>query len=697
MEYKFNYNDPLDVDGDIYPVVLDLETSVDAPKPHFRATPFHKDNQVVLWGNTNSNLDIETNTTRTVLVEALDKSLIEGKKPTIVGHNVSFDYHYVLRDFDVSPSHVLRHTNLWDTQLAEFVLSKQQSKDNSLDSIAEKYGGYLKDDRIKAMWDSGMRTEDIPSYMLEEYLKGDVTNTALVAAGQFKQVCAEGKMPLMKALMAARKATSEMEFNGMCVDVECIKKLTSEYQIKLDTIEKSIATTLKHIHGIDESVGININSGSQLSALLFGGEFKSEPYRKLVGKYKNGKDKYLKGRDEIRLGGMSAIIPDGAKVTKSGHYSVNEETLLKAAAKARSGDLKGMGKLIDDILEYRKLYKHVNTYFANYLELQIEGIIHHSINHTRTVTGRLSSSKPNFQNVTSVATSPLKSVFVSRFGDEGYILELDYKQLEVICLAHLSQDPQLIEDIRDGVDLHAKTGEKVFGKTMTNDERRIVKGVNFGLIYGGTAYGLSRSMGQPEKLVASLIESFYNRYPGVQKWQHEVAYDVERNKFLPDKPDLDKLGKPMYHSTYRLPTGREFLFKQKDSQHPRGKPKFSPTEMKNYPVQGLATGDIMTMMLGILLEELLDDNDDGDYEFKINYGTDCFLINTVHDSILLDVHQAVLGSVACRARRVLEEAPHFIKQHYGFEFNLPLKVDVTAGRNWKEQENIDDLVDKLVL
>jgi len=265
-------------------------------------------------------------------------------------------------------------------------------------------------------------------------------------------------------------------------------------------------------------------------------------------------------------------------------------------------------------------------------------------------------------------------------------MDVDYKQLEVIGLAFISGCPDLIADIIEGKDVHNETWKKVkhlMPKHMRDDEqRRVVKGVNFGLIYGGGAKTISKESGLPMKIVKEIIKAFYGRYPGVREWQDSLQDQLTVLRETVGRTDK---GFPRQMGILNSITGRSYSFLTYDApEWVRNKvTSFSPTQLKNYPIQGFATGDVVPTVIGVLFRKLLNNP---------RLRNLCLLVNTVHDSIILDCHKSILEEAYEVVKSTTEGAPSILKEVFNIDFNLPLKVDITAGRNWKQQQPIADFV-----
>ncbi len=283
--------------------------------------------------------------------------------------------------------------------------------------------------------------------------------------------------------------------------------------------------------------------------------------------------------------------------------------------------------------------------------------------------------------------SNIKMCFESRFTG-GRLIQFDYSQLEVVCLAYLAQDPQLRNDLLRGVDMHCRmasflTGQSYeyikdqvdSGSSTWIAKRKEAKALGFLIQYGGSANLMHTNTGIDKVKCKAFIKAYYTRYKRVNSWQNSIAKRVEDNRTPSDK--LTAGGHQLGISTINSVTGRRYTFIEQLSPAWKARStSFSPTQMKNYPVQGLATGDIVPMMLGRWNRWL--------QEFWPDHAK---LVNTTHDSGMLDVDVVNLGegsvtTLITDSRRLLESAPIVFEEIFGKEFDMPLKVDVEWGRDW---------------
>lgn len=274
--------------------------------------------------------------------------------------------------------------------------------------------------------------------------------------------------------------------------------------------------------------------------------------------------------------------------------------------------------------------------------------------------------------------SNIRSFFTSRYPD-GYLIELDYSQLEIYVLAFLSGDAQLKKDLLLGVDRHGVSAENLFGAGYTDKQRKIAKGLSFQLQYGAGAKSMAEAHNLTTLQTKAFIKQFYDRYPDVKVYQDRLLEQARLNRDTAAQERTAK-GYPAGVFEHVSLTGRRYTHKEEDSPDwMNGDTSFSPTKLKNYQVQGFATGDIVPMMLGVLYREIR--NNGWDDTVKI--------INTVHDSVLFDCKNLSTARIwAEQAKRIMESAPRRLKTVFDIDFDLPLPVEASIGKNWMEMEDL---------
>jgi hypothetical protein len=402
-------------------------------------------------------------------------------------------------------------------------------------------------------------------------------------------------------------------------------------------------------------------------------------------------------------------------------YTKPEKKWQGAATDARDKPLYSTAEEVIDTLEHRglpftnaltrhaKVNKELGTYYWQENDKGVrkgmltlvgkDGIIHHKLNHTSTVTSRMSSSDPNLQNIPRKGDerkknkhiSRVKQSFTSRFHALGKLAEIDYSQLEVVVQGVLTQDKQLCQDLRDRIDFHckrlsAKLGEDydyVWGKCHTDDDptygqmRTGAKIFSFQRAYGAGVATVVDSTGMSKADVEGLIAAENRLYPSIQRFDDRLNATINANRSLN--------GRKIFHngiafnqgeSFWDSPTGTRYVWREgitPDFMHDKGKyTGFSPTERKNYPMQGLG-GEIMQTMLGVVFRYFLaNDRFDGDV----------LLVNTVHDCLLLDGVEDKIEGVAREVHKLLETVPEvFNKAYPKLNITVPFPVETEIGRD----------------
>jgi DNA polymerase I-like protein with 3'-5' exonuclease and polymerase domains len=282
--------------------------------------------------------------------------------------------------------------------------------------------------------------------------------------------------------------------------------------------------------------------------------------------------------------------------------------------------------------------------------------------------------------------SDIRKYFESRYVG-GKLVELDFSQLEIYVLAHLSGDKQLKADLLSGDDLHNISATMLYGTGFTPKQRRIAKTLSFQLQYGAGAKSMADTNGIPLSTAKKFIENYYNRYPKVKEFQDNMIETIEMGRQLSSYKT--NKGYPAGISKIYSQTGRAYTFIEQDLPDFMTTPKggylaskgrklvgFSPTQAKNYFVQGCATGDIMPMVLGKLMREVIQN---GDVD----------IVCTVHDSVVFDCfNEGVARPWAKKAKEIMELAPTYYEETFGVKFDLPLHASVEMGDNWHEMKEL---------
>lgn len=388
---------------------LDVETTIknrgDDAIGKMSGSPHHPDNEIVWVGwKCKNNYSVETHK-RTHIAKTL-VCLDPNNISMLVGQNIAFDLLHLMNDKEHGERWIewaQTGGRIWDTMIAEYLLSGQQDKFISLDELSLRYGGTVKDSRMKEYWEQGVCTYDIPDDEIEPYLEEDVLNTEIVFNGQFDKAMELDMLPLLSSQMDARLATIMMEFNGMHFD----KMLAYTEKQKLEKqyvgVYVKLATWMASQFGCDPKQ-VNPTSPKQMSSVLFGTPEVIEFVEKKPMLDDDGSPIYYKSgakkgqprlrNEKVEYTAVPYGRPDSSnKIGANGCYSVGDDQLKRSFPK---------DQLVEDILKLRELNKQINTYFDGYSRLVFpDGCIHGNLNHCQTNTGRLSSSQPNLQNISN--------------------------------------------------------------------------------------------------------------------------------------------------------------------------------------------------------------------------------------------------------------------------------------------------------
>ena len=388
--------------NNIFP--FDIETSVkNKTVGKFGGNPFCHKNNIVLFGCHHGPVQSTGDVITTDIPESIANHLAKAIRndAIFVGQNIKFDLLYLFRFHEFRK--VLPYIKVWDCQLAEYLITGQRNKMWSMDKMAEKYHGTLKNDIIKQYWKDGKDTEDIPPHELDEYLRDDVMNTYIPYRAQVRKMLDLGMENLMWSQMRFLKATCEMEWNGMHVNLAGMDAKRKELQFLCDIEENTLLQFMKN-RGIPEP---KASKTAQISRAFFGGDIEVFGTELMVDandeylRYKTGKKKgELKRRKWAGMSCIPGIIAPqtGVVRNKKGDYPIDEEHLQRIADASKDKDLK---LVIASLLEYRSLSKDISTYYEGYAALTWpDSKIHANLKHCNTHTGRLSCSKPNLQNLT---------------------------------------------------------------------------------------------------------------------------------------------------------------------------------------------------------------------------------------------------------------------------------------------------------
>lgn len=525
------------------------------------------------------------------------RPFFENSSITKIGQNLKYDIK-VLAKYNIQ---VLG--NLFDTMIAHYLLNPDGK--HNMDILSENYLHYSPisiETLIGKKGKGQLSMRQVPPQEQKEYAVED-TDVTLQLKNIFEQqlqkynaekLFSQIESPLVQVL-------ADMELEGIRIDVPFLKSLS-------DDIEKDIFSLQQAVY---EQAGetFNLSSPKQLGDILF-------EKLKLISK---------------------------PKKTKTGQYATSEEILSELAPKH---------KIVANVLEYRQLQKLQSTYI-DALPKEVNsttGRVHTTYMQAVTATGRLSSNNPNLQNIPirTERGQQIRKAFVPR--NEDYtLLSADYSQIELRVIAALSGEKNMIEAFLQNQDIHRSTAAKVFNvdiQSVTREQRSHAKTVNFGIIYGVSAFGLSNQTELSRSESKELIDTYYQTYPQLKVFIDKQIHFARENGYVETI-----LGRRRY-----LPDINS------RNQVVRGAAERNAV---NAPIQGSAADIIKIAMINIY--NLLKDN-----KLKTK------MLLQVHDELIFDVPKNELDFVKPLIKKTMEEA---------YQFAVPLVVDLGVGKNWLEAHN----------
>jgi len=521
------------------------------------------------------------------------RPILESKTPRLIGQHIKYDMN-VLARYGIALNGIA-----YDTMLESYVLNSTASR-HDMDSLALKYLGQ-KTIHFEDVAGKGKKQLTFNQIELEQaspYAAEDADITLrlhqtlwqkLSQQNSLRKVFEEIERPLIPVL-------SSIERNGVLVDVNMLRIQSKELLDKMEQIK----TQTFELAGEE----FNLGSPKQLQQILFEKQ------------------------------GLPVL-----KKTPKGQPSTAEEVLQELANDYPIPKL---------ILEYRSMNKLRNTY-TDRLPEQVDpdtGRVHTSYHQAVAATGRLSSSDPNLQNI-PIRSSEGRRIRQAFIAPEGYtVVAADYSQIELRIMAHLSADAGLLNAFREGIDVHRATAAEVFGidrDDVTDNQRRSAKAINFGLIYGMSAFGLAKQLGVERRVAQEYVDLYFDRYQGVKKYMDETRKLAREQGYV--------------ETVY----GRRLYLPDINSRNAQVR-QYAERTAINAPMQGTAADIIKRAMINV-------------YDWMNENQPDMKMIMQVHDELVFEMRTETVAQMIVEIRRCMVSAA---------ELDVELIVDVGQGKNWDE-------------
>jgi len=586
---------------------------------------------------------------------------------------------------------------IYDTMLAEYILLRGQKEPLGLDACAERRQlNFRKDDTLKRYFKEGYNTNEIPLNELSFYLRRDLDTTRELfhsIEADYGETEAASLRTVKDVTFRTCQTLTRVYMSGIRVDRTALDAVRLEFEREKADIEDRLQHKVREIMG---DTPINLNSPEQMSQVVFSRKVNNKKewanlfehvrdkreFKQAVDKnsaiikrtkaftcptctgtgktYKIKKDgtKFAKpnkckdcdargyGLKELNhMAGLGFGAPSKKWVSANG-FSTGKDNLDVLVGTAKTNNMASAVEFLTDL----KRLSAVSSYLSSFVEgidtfTKSDGLLHVGLTQHVTATGRFSGRNPNMQNMPRGGTFPVKRVFVSRW-DNGYICEADFAQLEFRVAAYLSQDEIAMEEIATGFDVHSYTAQ-VISDAGQHTSRQEAKAHTFAPLFGATGYGRS-------KAEEAYYIHFIEKYAGISNWHKNLADEAVRfNKIV-------------------NVSGRQYAFPDVKRNSRGGVSHF--TMIKNYPVQGFATGDVVPVVL-IELEERMK-------------GLQSCLVNTVHDSMVIDIHPEEKEKVLQIIDDMNEGLTDLIEKAYNVKMNVPLLLESKIGPNWLDVQDV---------
>ena len=670
-------------------LTLDVENTTTKRDGKLHLDPFEPTNKLIMVGCLEDNgqqhlfnMDVPDGI---YLQEVLDRATI------LIGHNIAYDLMWLWEcgyKYDGA---------VFDTMLAEYIIQRGIKQPLSLEACAERYElETQKKDTLKHYFAQGVGVDGIPRDELKEYLSADLKATQQLSDKLYKKLNTVEYAKLMDSVILTNKVSvclAKIYKNGFSVDKNKLTEVKQEFEQEKNQIEGRLKEQVVQLMG---DTPINLSSPEQMSWVIYSRKPKDKvmwansftPYMSEkdykqtikensdvvykttaiqcdtcdgVGKIrkvrKNGipyanpnncsdcNSNGYKFKPTNSIAGLK-FTPPNAKWVSANGFTVNKTNLVILQNIAKKNNLTNAVQFLEDLQRLSAL----ETYLSSFVDgintyTKPDGKLHVRLLQHRTATGRFSGADPNMQNMPRGGTFPVKKVFVSRW-EGGKILEADFAQLEFRTAAYLSQDKIAMKEIEDGFDVHSYTA-RVISDAGEPTTRQEAKAHTFAPLYGATGFGRSSAQ-------ATYYKHFTEKYKEVNLWHTRLAQEALNTRKI------------------KTPSGREFAFSNVQ-RYGNGKVSHF-TQIKNYPVQSFATADIVPVIL-IEIEKRLKD-------------LQSCIVNTVHDSIVIDIHPDEKQRVVFMLKTVNANMKQIIDSQFSIDFNVPLTLDMKIGKNWLDTKDI---------
>ena len=696
-------------------LVLDLETTVQKMDGKTDNSPFNPDNYCVSahfgwlgWDTVDEVTSLVFNHNEQTTPDSM-KLLIEALEQAdmMVAHNAKFDALWLQEmGLDLPPK-------IYCTMIGEYILAKGQREQLSLKATAERRNvTRKKSDLVDELFKSGTGFEAMPLATVLEYAEADVKSCAEIYIAQQDDFAADKNVSLRTVVDLMNEAIlfiMEVETNGLNIDMDVLHAVEQDYIKERQQLTADLAAIVEEVMG---DTPINLNSGADLTKVVYSRRVKDRKLHQQVfniGVRPDGKplhrprmnkeefNRAVRVTTEVVYRTQAVCCPvcngigkvyrrkkDGANFAKPSAckdcagagaiyqstgkvagLKLTPESVQDASINGFSADKDTIQRLViqaqlrnnltaEVFLTKLGRLNAVSTYLDSFIAgiktwTRSDSILHPTLNQTIAATGRLSATQPNTQNMPK-GKFPVRKAITSRFKG-GRIVEADFSGLEFRIAGEVSRDPQIIEDILSGKDVHKQTASIInqcSKDEVSKDMRQGAKAFTFAPLYGG--------MGANElPHIQEYFKQFFQIYKGLAGYQGRLMDGVITNGIV------------------QTPSGRQYYWP--NARRMRNGRCSNATQVVNYPIQGFGSDVVQLCCIRAL--RLFKQR-------KLN----SLLILTVHDSIVVDCYPGEARQVAEALEEAMTKAPQEIADRWGYSFALPLDIEVSIGENWLDLEEL---------
>lgn len=571
-----------------------------------------------------------------------------------------------------------------------------------------------KSDLVDEMFKNGIGFEAMPIDTVLEYAEADVISCAEIYLDQERELNLPENRYMRPAFDLVDDFTATLthiEDNGTCIDLDVLAEVEEQFRAEHAACEKKCMEIASQVMG---DTVVNLNSGPDMNALVYGRKVTDKELHKLIfniGMGENGKPlpparikkskfpaavrsstemvyrtvveccpscdgggfqrkfkkdgtpfkkqpkcKLCNGEGVIYIPTKTVaglkLVPEDSRDASIHGFKVDKLTLKKLIVQAEAKN----NLIAVEFLKNLTRLNAISVYLSSFVQgiqrwTRSTGLLHPNFNQTRARTGRLSSSRPNMQNMPKSNKFPVRKAMVSRF-EGGMVAECDYSSLEFVVAGELSKDSQIISDIINGRDVHKQTASIINQcdeSEVSKDMRQNAKAFTFAPLYGG------KGANEAEH-VKKYFKAYFTIYKGLREWHKQLMNGVIKD------------GK------VRIPSGKTYMF-ENAVRLPNGSCT-NATAVVNYPVQGFATGIIVPLACVRAHRRFME------------LGLRSKIILTVHDSLVIDVHPDELMQVRDALIWSMRDIKEEIKERFDYDFILPLNIEIEYGKNWMEMQEL---------